>query len=104
MTIQLKTTAAVGAMLCALTTMATAQDADNDGIWQVADFTCRDMLIRSGSERDFVMIYMHGFMSGKMGEMTFDAPALTAATDAVLGACIDNPDQPLMTAFEAARG
>ena len=104
MTIKLKTAAAVGAMLCALGTVATAHDADNDGIWQVADFTPRDMLVRSGAERDLVINYMHGFMSGKMGEMTFDAPALTAATDAVLGACIDNPDQPLMTAFEAARG
>jgi len=79
--------------------------AQEDGlVMEMKDFTCRDLLIRSGFERDFTVAFMHGYMSGKMGELTFDAPALTAATDAVLGACIDNPDQPLMMAFEAARG
>ncbi|NDR57052.1 HdeA/HdeB family chaperone [Aliiruegeria sabulilitoris] len=92
------------ALLCVVGGGAIAQDTDGDGIWQVEEFTCRDLLMRGGEERDFVLVYMHGFMSGKMAEMTFDTPALTAATDAVLESCISTPDQPLLAAFEAARG
>jgi hypothetical protein len=92
------------ALLCMVGTSTIAQDADQDGIWQVEAFTCRELLMRGGDERDFILVYMHGLMSGKMNEMTFDTPALTAATDAVLEACIATPDQPLLVAFEAARG
>ncbi len=82
---------------------AMAQNTDNV-VLQMEEFTCRDMLIRSGFERDFTIAYMHGFMSGKMGETTFNANKLTLATDAVLDYCISNPDAALMTAFEEARG
>ncbi|SDJ53723.1 HdeA/HdeB family chaperone [Aliiruegeria lutimaris] len=92
------------ALLCVSGASAIAQDADGDGIWQVGEFTCRDLLMRGGEERDFVLVFMHGFMSGKMNEMTFDTEALTEATDAVVESCIGNPDQPLLAAFEAARG
>lgn len=92
------------ALLCVVGTSTIAQDADQDGIWQVEEFTCRELLMRGGDERDFILVYMHGLMSGKMNEMAFDTPALTAATDAVLESCIGTPDQPLLAAFEAARG
>ena len=65
--------------------------------------TCRDLLQMSGESRDFTMIYMHGFMSGKKNELLFDAPKLTAATDVVVDHCINNPDDKLLTAFEKAR-
>ena len=81
---------------------AMAQEADNV-VLQMEEFTCRDMLVRSGFERDFTVAYMHGFMSGKLNETTFDANKLTLATDAVLDYCISNPDAALMMAFEEAR-
>ncbi len=82
---------------------AIAQEADNI-VLQMEEFTCRDILVRSGFERDFTIAYMHGFMSGKLNETTFDANKLTLATDAVLDYCISNPGEALMTAFEEARG
>ena len=65
--------------------------------------TCRDLLQMSGESRDFTMIFMHGFMSGKKNELLFDGPTLTAATDVVIDHCINNPDDKLMSAFEIAR-
>jgi len=71
---------------------------------QMNEFTCKDMLIRSGFERDFTMAYMHGFMSGKVNETEFDVEKLTRATDAVLEYCISKPDATILSAFEEARG
>lgn len=82
---------------------AMAQEAENV-VLQMEEFTCRDMLIRSGFERDFTVAYMHGFMSGKLNETEFDVSKLTAATDSVLDYCISNPDAAIMAAFEQARG
>ena len=71
---------------------------------QMNEFTCKDMLIRSGFERDFTMAYMHGFMSGKVNETEFDVEKLTRATDAVLEYCISKPDATILSAFQEARG
>jgi hypothetical protein len=98
--LSLKNGLALGAAIFA--TGALAQDADNI-VLQMEEFTCRDILVRSGFERDFTIAYMHGFMSGKLNETTFDANKLTLATDAVLDFCISNPDASIMAAFEKAR-
>ncbi|SDE71792.1 HdeA/HdeB family chaperone [Ruegeria marina] len=82
---------------------ALAQNTDNV-VLQMEEFTCRDMLVRSGFERDFTIAYMHGYMSGKLSEITFDTNKLTLATDAVLDYCISKPDASLLAAFEEARG
>jgi hypothetical protein len=96
------TLATAAAISVAALSGASAQD-DNLVI-QMDEFTCKDMLIRSGFERDFTVAYMHGFMSGKMNETEFDVAKLTAATDAVLEYCIQDPEATLLSAFEEARG
>ena len=98
--LSLKNGLALGAAIFA--TGALAQNADNI-VLQMEEFTCRDMLVRSGFERDFTIAYMHGYMSGKLNETTFDANKLTLATDAVLDFCISNPDASIIAAFEKAR-
>jgi hypothetical protein len=78
--------------------------AQDEGIKvEIDKITCREMLKMGADERAFTMIFMHGFISGKKDELVFDAPALTAATDAVLDACIDNPDQTLLGMFGKVR-
>jgi hypothetical protein len=71
--------------------------------YQIDKTTCRELLQMSGDSRDFSMIFMHGFMSGKKNELLFDAPTLTAATDVAVDYCINNPDNTLLSAFEVAR-
>lgn len=65
--------------------------------------SCREMLKMTSDERDFTMIFLHGFMSGKKGQIEFDGPALTEATDQVLDACIGSPDDSLLSVFEKVR-
>jgi hypothetical protein len=84
--------------------VASAQDSAVADTLQIDQYSCRDLLELSGDERDFVLVFMHGFMSGKLGELTFDTMKLADATDEVVSACIDNPDGMLLAAFEAARG
>lgn len=82
-----------------------AAPAQDEGVRiEIDEMTCREMLKMGGEARDFTMIFLHGFLSGRKNELAFDAPALTAATDKVLDGCIDDPDASLLSVFEAARG
>jgi len=71
--------------------------------YKIDEMTCREMLKMSGDARDFTMIFMHGFMSGKKSELLFDPVPLTEATDKVIDSCIDNPNDKLLSVFEKAR-
>lgn len=65
--------------------------------------TCRDLLQMDGEEEENTIIFMHGYLTGKRGEMMIDAGKLSAATDAVRNTCIDEPDRALMGVFEEHR-
>jgi HdeA/HdeB family len=77
---------------------------DDDFRMNIDEISCRDMLKMENGERDFTLIFMHGFMSGKQDAIKFDGPKLTEATEAILDACIDNPSEPLLSVFERVRG
>ncbi len=64
---------------------------------------CRTMLKMSGGDRDFTIVFYHGFMSGKNNDTVFNAPELSAITDQIFDHCIDNPNDSLLTVFEAKR-
>lgn len=79
--------------------------AQDDGVKiNIDEVSCREMLKMASDERDFTMIFLHGFMSGKKGEIVFDGPTLTEATDKVLDTCIGRPDDSLLSVFEKVRG
>jgi hypothetical protein len=61
------------------------------------------MLKMNNEEKEFTLLYFHGFKSGKDGQMTFNGPEFTAATDAIMDYCIDNPSKSLLEAFEEKR-
>ena len=81
-----------------------AEAVDKGVTYKIDEMTCRDLLRMSGDSRDFTLIFMHGFMSGKKSELVFDAVRLTEATDKVIDICIGNPDGKLLSAFEKGRG
>jgi len=85
--------------------MAAEEDAEENTYvtYQINEMTCRQLLKMSGDSRDFTVIFMQGFVSGKKSEMLFDAVPLTEATDKAIDICIDNPDGTLLAAFEKAR-
>lgn len=93
-------TALAGAICLAAGATAVAQDAESVDI---AAVTCREYLKLDGDARSDVGLFMHGFIAGKANETTFDVPAKAALSDRVLDHCIDNPQETLMGAFEAAQ-
>jgi hypothetical protein len=71
--------------------------------FRINDVTCRDLLKMDGDEKDFTIVYFHGFHSGSNKIETFDAEALGAATDKVMDHCIDDPKSNLRSVFEKSR-
>ena len=64
---------------------------------------CRTLLRMSGKERDFTLVFYHGFMSGMKNDTVFNGPELAEATDQIIDHCIDNPNDGLLKVFEAKR-
>lgn len=105
-----KMTLAVTMSLCILPIGSAlwAEEADEADItykdYKIDEMTCREMLKMGGTERDFTMIFLHGFMSGKKSQLLFEPGPLAEASDKVLDQCINNPDAKLLAVFEKARG
>ena len=64
---------------------------------------CKTLLKAEDDNREVMLIFMHGYMSGKKGEMIVQGPALSAISDQVVDTCISNPSQTLMSVFEQYR-
>jgi hypothetical protein len=79
-----------------------AQSQSEDRI-DLQTLSCRTLLEAEDDDRELTLVFMHGYMSGMKGEMMIDAPKLSAATDEVIDACIDNPEATLMSIFEQYR-
>jgi hypothetical protein len=93
-------TAFASAIACS-TVPALAQDAP---ILEIGTIDCRTLLKMDESEKDFTLVFLHGFMSGKADNMVFDGPAFGAATGAIVEECIDNPSAKLLDIFGKHRG
>jgi len=70
---------------------------------QFNETTCADMLIQSGNERDFTMIYMHGVINGLQKDFMFDAVKVSEATDKIYEMCIADTNANLLEVFKKAR-
>jgi hypothetical protein len=70
---------------------------------ELQTMTCREMLKSEGEDRANTLIFMHGYISGKKGETTINAPILSDVTARILDTCIDNPEQTLLSVFEESR-
>ena len=83
--------------------MTSVQAAEEGIKFNLNDIDCREWIKMEEDEEEFTLIYFHGFLSGKKGQMTFDVEALTKATDDIEEHCISNPGDKLITAFEKFR-
>ena len=83
---------------------AVAADAAEEGLKVKFDeMTCGEMLIQTGSSRDFTMIFMHGVINGMKKNFVFDAVKVSEATDEVYSMCVADTDANLLKVFEKAR-
>lgn len=48
-------------------------------------------------------MFYHGYISGEKNEKSADVDKLAQATDKIIDHCIDNPADPLLTAFSSNR-
>lgn len=70
----------------------------------LGELDCRTLLRLGGDERDFTIIYFHGFVSGRNNVQLLPVQELAAATDQVIDRCIDKPGEKLLAVFEQVRG
>ncbi|MGH6932485.1 MAG: HdeA/HdeB family chaperone, partial [Dongiaceae bacterium] len=78
--------------------VAVAQDAAK----QIIDLTtldCRTLLELDGTQRQDVIMFYHGYVSGQKSETVADVDKLAQATDKIVDQCIDKPAEPLLTVF-----
>jgi hypothetical protein len=70
----------------------------------LGDLECRTLLRLSGEERDFTVLYLHGFVSGRMNQLLLEVKDLSEATDRLIDRCIDKPSEKALVALESLRG
>jgi hypothetical protein len=66
------------------------------------DYTCREILLANGEERDLAIMFLQGFYVGKSGKTTVDRNKLADATDILLDMCIADPDSKVLGTMEKA--
>jgi len=89
----------VGLMIGALSGPAFAQDQAEIGIEKVS---CRDLMLMV-DDQESTLVYYHGFISGKKGEMLYKEQELVDATSKIIEYCVDNPTATVLSAFEKFR-
>jgi undecaprenyl pyrophosphate phosphatase UppP len=83
---------------------AVAADAVEEGLKVKFDeMTCGEMLVQTGSARDFTMIFMHGVVNGMKKDFMFDAQKVAEATDVVYSMCVADTGANLLEVFKKAR-
>jgi hypothetical protein len=68
------------------------------------DLECRALLRLSGEERDFTLLYLHGFVSGRANQLLLPVKELAEATDRLIDGCIDKPSAKVLSVLEQLRG
>ena len=83
---------------------AETPDAVEDGLKvQFNEMTCGEMLVQTGSTRDFTMIFMHGVVNGLKKDYLFDAVEVSESTDKIYEMCIADTKANLLEVFKKAR-
>lgn len=64
---------------------------------------CRTLLRLGGDERAYTLVYLHGFVSGKLNQLQLDVQTMAEVTDRVVDHCIDHPGDKLLPVFQKQR-
>lgn len=69
----------------------------------INELECRTLLRLSGDERDFTLLYLHGFVSGRKNQLLLPIVDLSLATDKLIDRCIENPKDKALAVLEQVR-
>ena len=90
------TVSMMGLLAVAAPTMAADEPATKD----LNDFSCKDVMILSGADRDISIAFVHGYMLGKVKTTKYEIDKLANITDAFLDYCLDHPAEKALASFE----
>ena len=96
--------AVLGIMALANTAPVFSQEKPKE--WVVVDLNtldCKALLKTTDRERDLVVAFYHGVVTGMKKEMSVNVPVLSEVTDKVVDQCIDNPKEVLLKVFQEKR-
>ena len=62
----------------------------------IEQFTCKDVMRDSGSNRDVAIAFLHGYLVGKSGSSKFNIDTLKKQTELFIDRCLDNPKEKAM--------
>ena len=82
--------------LTGVSTLAAEQPQKRD----LGKFSCKEVMILSGQDRDIALAFAHGYVLGKKGTTAYDLDALAKVTDKFLDYCLDNPKANALASFE----
>jgi len=94
-----RVTAAIS-VLALLSVSASTLAADKPETKDLKGFTCKDVMILSGEERDMSIVFVHGYMLGKNNTTQYEFDKLARITDAFLNYCLDHPAENALASFE----
>ena len=92
--------AAAVSMTALLSVAATAMAADKPETKDLKDFSCKDVMILSGEDRDISIAFAHGYMLGKNDTTKYEIDKLAKITDAFIDYCLDHPTEKALASFE----
>lgn len=99
----LKIAAALTCTLAAATANAQPTPAAEARQQALNDLECRTLLRLGGEERDFTLLYLHGFVSGRTQQLLLPVKDLAEATDQLIERCIDKPNDKALAVLEQLR-
>ena len=69
------------------------------GTRDLNDYTCKDIMILSGTDRDIALAVAHGYRLGEKKTTKYAPDQLGEATDKFMDYCLDNPKENALQAF-----
>ncbi len=85
-------------MTALLSVAATA--ADKPEMEDLSAFSCKQVMILSGEDRDISVAFAHGYMLGKNDTTKYEIDKLAKITDAFIDYCLDHPTENALASFE----
>ena len=70
----------------------------------VEQYSCRDVIRESGTDREVAIAFLHGFLLGKSGTSTFDLDGLHKQTNDLIERCLDNLGEKAVDAMAKIKG
>lgn len=92
--------AATVSMTALLSVAAAAMAEDKPEMKDLGEFSCKDVMILSGEDRDVSIAFAHGYMLGKNKTTQYDIDKLAKITDAFIDYCLDHPGEKALASFE----